>query len=112
MEERHITIISGDKEYYIDNTHYLIKGKFIFLYKVISAAGEYIPLKMDSLVDIRAFWGTRKALVMAASSKQYILLFRHNAEDEVWEDVDEFDRVIRRNGAVYDDYVYNGNALE
>jgi hypothetical protein len=112
MENRHITILLGDKEYYIDNTHYLILGKLIFIYKTKSSSGEYIALKTNSLVDIRAYWGTKKALVMAASTKQYVLLFRNNAEDEILEDLDEFDKVLRRNGSVYGEYVFDDEAIE
>jgi hypothetical protein len=111
MENRQLILITPTNEYYIDPTNYLMRGKIIFVHKVNLQTNTNILLKIDSLIDVKSARGERKALVIAASTKQYCLFFRSQGEDEIAKDLDEFDLILKRNGNFIGEYVFKDLAI-
>jgi hypothetical protein len=107
MKNRQLTIITPENEYYINPTNYLIRGKLIFVHKANLQNNSTILLKIDSLVDVKSAKGQVKALVAASSTKQYLLFFRSQGEDEIIADLDEFDVLVKRNGNIFGEYVFD-----
>jgi hypothetical protein len=112
MENRQLTIITPDNEYYIDQTNYLIRGKLIFVHKTNLQTNTKILLKIGSMITVKSFKGEIKVLVIAASIYQYLLFFRSQGEDEIIADLDDFDLITKRNGNIFGDYVFSDLAIK
>jgi hypothetical protein len=112
MKTKHITITTANDEYYLDPTNYLIRGKLLFIHKTNLLTNTNIQLKINSLIDIKSSKNKLKALVIAASTNQYLLFFRSQGEDEIIDDLDDFDLLYKRNGNMFGDYVFGDLAID